>query len=237
MFSLKKIKKWNLIIILGFVSANLYDPPQRDAVRQLKPEVLQELASADRDVLGELELAKPGDPSFDSVSAYLPPMKRPRDVVGVKHHPHDIGVSPDASLELSDDVDAPASPVAFFEVGRPPVKFGAAPAGCSKVLLDGMPVVLAQFSHEGIRYRQTMFGYAEGMSPEAELWAYVELEAKNEARGHRSTEIRFRIEPGVSSLGHQKWEFGLPPRASRKIFLKVPFDIKNRKFSEVAASE
>jgi len=52
---------------------------------------------ADRDILGELELAKDEDPSFESVSSRLPAMKKPREVVGIKHHPHDIGVAPDAS--------------------------------------------------------------------------------------------------------------------------------------------
>src|SRR5665647_3217851 len=84
---------------------------------------------ADRDLLGELELGKAGDPTFESVAAYLPTLKRPREAVGVKHHPHEIGVAPDATLELSEDASAPENPQAYFEVGESAVRYGAAPGG------------------------------------------------------------------------------------------------------------
>src|SRR5512143_2676392 len=58
---------------------------------------------ADRDLLGALELRKTEDPSFESVAAYLPALAKPREAVGVKHHPHEIGVRPDGALELNDD--------------------------------------------------------------------------------------------------------------------------------------
>jgi len=43
----------------------------------LTPSQQKELETADRDILGDKELAKPEDPSFESVSAYLPAW-RPR---------------------------------------------------------------------------------------------------------------------------------------------------------------
>ena len=119
---------------------------------QKAPESAAELGAfqyADRDLLGELELGRTADPTFESVASYLPGLKKPREAVGVKHHPHDIGVAPDAALELSDDASVPENPVAYFEVGEPAVRFGAAPAGCRKSLVEGVPVVTALFDHEG----------------------------------------------------------------------------------------
>jgi len=43
----------------------------------------------------------------------------------------------------------------------------------------GLPVVVAGFDHQVVHYRQTIFGYSEGLSPDAELWAYMELQAES----------------------------------------------------------
>ena len=151
--------------------------PQRNP---LPAERIREIQLADRDILGDAELAAQADPSFESVASWLPAMKRPREIVGVKHHPHDIGVAPDASLELSDDVDAPGSPVAFFEVGTPPVRFGASPESVRKTLWHGcLPVVVATARQQDCLLSQTIFGWSKDLSPDAELSAFVSLEAKN----------------------------------------------------------
>jgi hypothetical protein len=230
-------KKWLarfvLLFFLGFgLMMTLESTPD------LTPARRQKLESADHDLLGDLELAKREDPSFASVAGYLPAMKRSREVVGVKYHPHDIGVAPDASLELSDDVDAPGSPVAFFEVGDPPVRFGATPAGCSKSLEGGL-IVVARFHHQGFLYRQRIFGYSEGLSPDAELWAYVMLEARPEAgaRVEGGTEARFRVLPEAPLNPPRSWKFKRTPEPAWKVFLKVPFAIKNQKFQEISETE
>ena len=207
--------------------------------QQERPEFPAELAPqlADRDILGELELAKEEDPSFESVSSYLPAMKKPREVVGVKHHPHDIGVAPDASLELSDDVDAPGSPAAFFEVGQPAVRFGAAAAGGAKRLISGLPVVTAAFDYQGIHYEQTIFGYSEGLSPDAALWAYVELRAESTDAEARRARVSFRIVPEGAARAAKEWELKLAPGLPAKIFLGVPFDIRNQGWLEIEGPE
>lgn len=51
-----------------------------------------------RDLAGEQELAAKDDPTFESVCKYFPPMKRPREIIGVKDHPHDIGIATDGAL-------------------------------------------------------------------------------------------------------------------------------------------
>jgi hypothetical protein len=193
---------------------------------------------ADRDLLGEAELAKEGDPTYDSVAAYLPPLKNPREAIGVKYHPHEIGVAPDAALELSDDASVPENSKAYFEVGRPPVRFGASPAGCRKSLVDGVPVVQALFDHDGLRYRQTVFGYSEGLSPETPLWAYVELQAERPGQdARRVTRAVLHIGPGSAAGSVRSWDLDLASGSPAAIRVKVPFDGPERAWVEVDGPE
>ena len=117
----------------------LQDAYNAKASATLSPARVKELQAADKDILGNLELAKKDDPSYESVAAYLPAMKNPREVVGVRYHPHEIGIAADGTLQLSDDVDVAGAPTAFFEVGSPAVRFGSGPAGCAKSLLRSSP--------------------------------------------------------------------------------------------------
>lgn len=140
-------------------------------------------------------------------------------------------------MELSDDVDAPGSPIAFFEVGQPAVRFGEAPAGCSKSLLDGLPVVVAAFDHQGVRYRQTAFGHSEGLSPEAGLWAYVELQAESKDPAARRARVNFRVVPEGEAEASKGWELKLESGVPAKIYLKIPFDIRNQAWLEIGRPE
>jgi hypothetical protein len=204
----------------------------------LAAERIQELQKTDEDILGDLELAQSADPSFESVAGLLPAMKRPREVVGVKHHPHDIGVAADASLELSDDVDAAGSPVAFFEVGTPPVRFGAGEVSCSKSLMNGfLPVVVAVSDYQDCRWRQTIFGWSEKLIPEADLWAYVSLEVQNQGKRALEAAARFRVSPEARLNPAQNWGLKLSPGDSARIYLKVPFDVAHHRFEETTAEE
>ncbi|MGZ7065845.1 MAG: hypothetical protein ACXVI6_05775, partial [Candidatus Aminicenantales bacterium] len=176
----------------------------------LSPARIQELQAADKDILGNQELAKKDDPSYESVAAYLPAMKNPREAVGVKYHPHDIGIAADGTLQLSDDVDVAGAPSAFFEVGSPAVRFGSGPAGCAKSLLGGyLPIVTARFAHDGIEYQQTVFGYSDGLSPDKELWAFVELEAKNSVLRAREAAVGLRFNPASPRNASKSWTFKL----------------------------
>jgi hypothetical protein len=207
---------------------------------QKAPENAVELGAfqyADRDLLGELELGRTADPTFESVASYLPGLKKPREAVGVKHHPHDIGVAPDAALELSDDASVPGNPRAYFEVGEPAVRFGAAPAGCRKSLVEGVPVVTAVFEHEGIRYRQTVFGYSEGLSAETPLWAIVEFGATATGPGVRRIKVGLHIGSGSAAAIVRTWDLALSPGVPAAIRLKIPFDGPERGWTEIDGSE
>jgi hypothetical protein len=192
---------------------------------------------ADRDLLGELELGKEGDPTFESVASRLPALKKPREVVGVKYHPHDIGVAPDASLELSDDASVAENPKAYFEVGDPAAPFGSAPAGCRKTLVDGVPVVVARFDQGGVFYQQTVFGFSEGLSPDTALWAYVELRAETADPAVSRTKASLRIGPGNAEAVVKTWDLGLSPGVPATVRIKIPFGAPDRGWAEVDAAE
>lgn len=192
---------------------------------------------ADRDLLGETELAKPGDPSFGSVASHLPALKNPREVVGVKHHPHDIGVRPDMTLELNDDASVPENPVAFFEIGDPPVRFGAPPGGCRKSLADGAPVVTAAFEHRGVMWRQTVFGWSEGLGPDAPLWAYVELRAETGTGSERGLNVGLSIGPGNGVRRVKSWVEDPGLAEVRSFLIKIPFDAPAAGWTQVSKAE
>ncbi len=199
---------------------------------------IKELQAADKDILGNMELAKRDDPTYESVAAYLPGMKKPREVVGVRYHPHDIGIAPDGTLQLSDDFDAAGAPTAFFEVGNPTVRFGSGPDGCAKSLLLGyLPIVVARFTYDGIEYKQTVFGYSEGLSPDEELWAYVELEAKSSRLQDCEAVVGLRFSP-VSTLNAAKtWPLKLAPGAVSRLLLRIPFNVKASAWAEVPEAD
>src|SRR5690606_29029455 len=75
-------------------------------VRGLKLEPVSEAdlskaAEADeqyRDIYGEAELAKPGDPTFESVARHWPPLLYPRDALGVPNHPEEFSVLPNGII-------------------------------------------------------------------------------------------------------------------------------------------
>ncbi|MGA2531409.1 MAG: hypothetical protein ABSG19_00080 [Candidatus Aminicenantales bacterium] len=198
------------LLLLSAKSGGSTDRPLQDANAggTLSPARIQELQAADKDILGNLELAKKADPSYESVAAYLPAMKNPREVVGVRYHPHDIGIAPDGTLQLSDDVAG--APTAFFEGGSPAVRFGSGPAGCVKSLLQGyLPIVTARFAHDGIEYKETVFGYSDGLSPDKELWAFVELEAKNSVLRAREATVGLRFNPASPLNAAKTWTLKL----------------------------
>ncbi len=204
----------------------------------MSPERIREIQAADRDILGDLELAKPGDPSFDSVAAYLPAMKNPREAVGIPYHRHDIGIAPDGTIQLSDDVDVAGAPTAFFEVGDPAVRFGRGADGCTKSLQQGyLPIVTARFEHEGIEYRQKVFGSSEGWSTDKPLWAYVELAAKNATKQVRDVAVTLRFDPPSAANPSKTWVRKLGAGETTWIQLRIPFDLDGSSWSKVREAD
>lgn len=194
-------------------------PPDR---LRASAEERQAWEMADRDRWGEAELARPGDPSFETIARCFPPLKHSREVVGVPEHAVDIGVSEDGRLEFTDDLSSPQAHVASFQVGQPPVPFASVRERTCKRLLEGsLPIVLTAFTHEGLEYEQTVFGYTEGFRPDGDLGAFVRMQVNNPGLTARSTavSVAFRTE-GLTS---QTWPLTVPGRGSAQVCLRFPY--------------
>jgi len=192
------------------------------ARRQAAPQERAAWTAADRDALGERELARPGEPSFETVARYLPPLKHPREVVGVPAHPHDVGVREDGRLEFTDNLSDPNAHVALFQVGDPPVPFAGDQTHTTRRLLDGWrPVVVITFPHEGLEYEQTVLGYADGFRAEADLWAFVRFTVRNPGATARQTAVRVAWQTGKPEP--QAWPLEVPAGGAATICWRFPY--------------
>jgi polysaccharide deacetylase 2 family uncharacterized protein YibQ len=148
----------------------------------LTPAERSAIEEADLDPVGKIELRGAADPTFENVARYFPPMKFPREAIGVPEHPQDIGVDYQGRLQFTSAITSSSFPMAWFEVGDPPVPLGS--TTLKRRLLNGyMPIVVLAASQKGVEYEQTQFGWSEGMSPDAELFAFVRLKAKGATPG------------------------------------------------------
>ncbi len=182
-----------------------------------------------KDVLGEQELAAKGDPSFASVSRHFPPLKWPREVVGTLHAPLKVGVDSDGSLELKSDRWNIKQPVGFFEVGNAPQRFGAGDMSRAKRLHKGyLPVVIVDWTHDGLKLEETVFGHAEGMAGEAPQYAWARLRVTNPGGEARQLPVTFRVSGDPTPpVAPKAWTLDLPAGKSRSLVVRVPFDIFN----------
>ena len=132
------------------------------------------IGEAGLDPVGKIELRGAADPTFESVAKYYPPMKYPREAIGVPEHPQDIGVDYQGRLQFTSAITSNGFPMAWFEVGDPPVALGS--TTLKRRLLDGyLPIVVLSANNKGIECEQMQFGWSEGMSPDAELFAFARL--------------------------------------------------------------
>lgn len=163
-----------------------------------------------RDLLGDEELEAPGDPSFESVSRHYPAMKGPREALGVKDGPQEIGVLPDASLVFGDTT-------ARFVVSGLPA--GPAATDCSKRLLDGfLPIVVAEWESGGLKCEQTAIACSPEMSPDTPLTGMVRLKVVNSGPQPCTARIQFDVGHPVTA-----WSLELQPGAGQSVHVKVPF--------------
>jgi len=162
----------------------------------IAPEERRERELRDRDPLGIEFLSRPGDPTYEAVAAVLPALSKPREVVGVKDHPYEIGVEYDGTIQLPDDTPTweQTGTVAFFEVGTPPIRFGA--RGCTKRLLQGyLPIVICESVQGRLACTETVFGWSEDMSADKELYAYCCLRIRNTGEQDEEPAVALRVAP------------------------------------------
>ena len=134
----------------------------------------KKIAEADLDPVGTIELRGKADTSYDRICKYYPPMKFPKEAVGVPEHPLDIAVDHLGRLQLNYD----QPPVAWLEFGDPPVPFGDEKTPITRKWRNGyIPVLTLTTQRDGVQYEQTVFGWSEGMSPDKPLYAYMWVQA------------------------------------------------------------
>lgn len=194
------------------------------------------LAQRERDLAGEQELAAKGDPTFESVSRHFPAIKWSREVVGVKDHPHDIGVAPDGSLQLNDNLATFKGPTAHFEINGQ--RFGSRDVSCAKSLHQGwMPIVTTRDSHDGLQLDQTVFGWTKDFSPDEPLLGYVQFRATNPGEVARAIEVRLGFNIATNSPAPLSWTLNVPARGCEAIAVRVPFKIVESPATQVSADE
>lgn len=196
------------------------------------------LLADERDTLGEQELASSDDPTFESVSRHWPRFKWPREVIGVKDHPHAIGVGHDGALQFSDNIATYGEPTGSFEIGAPAYRFGTGPTPCLRRLLNGyLPVVILTDRHDGLELEQTAFGYAKDLSPDEPLLAYARLKVTNTGETARTVALRWCVAPASESSPALSWQLDVLAGSSRVVDLKAPFTIRKSPAVEAAAGE
>lgn len=115
------------------------------------------------------------DPTYGQVSRFYPPMKYPREALGVPEYPMEIAVDHLGRLERNHG----EPPVAWLAIGEPPVPFGDGKTPIVRWLADGcLPILDLTTRRGGIEYKQTAFGWAEEFSPDKPLYAYLRLHVR-----------------------------------------------------------
>lgn len=168
------------------------------------------LTDAGQDWLGKEELATESDPSFASVSRHFPPMRHPREALGVKDGPQEFVVMPDGSLSF-------AGVRASFLIGTPPTRFGE--GNCAKRLCEGyLPIVVTHHERDGLALEETALGWSSGFSPDAPLSAFVRLSLSNPGTNSRRVAVQLVAPTPVAS-----WEIEVAAGGERSIYATIPF--------------
>ncbi|MBP7936159.1 MAG: hypothetical protein KA354_16070 [Phycisphaerae bacterium] len=195
----------------------------------------RELAS--QDPLGRQILESGQEPSYEAVAAILPPLLKPREAVGAKEGRYEVGVQYEGTIQLDTGSDGweQNGPTAWFELGSPPVRFGA--TGCAKRLVDGhLPVVVCESRHDGLTVEQTVLGWSEGMKPDTELWAYVRLTVTNPGTAARTAPVAFKSRPeAISKLDPVPLQ--VPAGGKAEVFFRVSSPARDAGAARVEAAE
>lgn len=174
---------------------------------------------------GQSILAKPEDPTFEAVDGLFPAMKYPREVVGVKDHPDDFGITTDGAIQYDGGY-------AYIEL-EGGTRFGITNGEpvTRKTLHEGyMPIVSGTWSHGGIDYEQLVFAHSEGFSADKPIEAYVRLRAKNTSSAEQKLNLALRKSHwnGTPTDGGKPvttWELTLPAGGSQDVIYKLGFGV------------
>jgi len=182
--------------------------------------------NSETDVLGQEVLAQ-GEPSFEKVARYFPPMVQTRVPISVKDHPDEFIVSFDGALLLkgSDEID--------FRVGDPPNPYGA-DSSFQQSLLDGyLPVPQIRWTFDGLSYEETAFGYSKDFSPDAPLLAYVRFRITNPSAQARRARVTIEIAPSSHPGPNPSQSAEIAAHGHADLYFIIPYDVDWAKVAEV----
>lgn len=181
----------------------------------------RQLVQGGLDAWGREALAGKADPTFEKAARHFPPLKWPREAIGVKDNPSALGVAADGSLQFSGDIANYKKPVGFFSVDG--YRFGSGADACARRLANGyMPMIIAKDRHSALELEQTAFGYSEGFSADQTLHAYVQMKITNSENRSRTADLAFHMEPVPAGAAIKSWSLDLPARGSRTVQVRVP---------------
>ena len=182
------------------------------------------------DPFGEKELAAGRDPSFESVSSHFPPMKRPREAVGVKDGRDEFVILPDGAVQFSNDPKIITGSqrenlgVAVFVVDGDRRLKGT---HLRRRLVDGyLPIVALDWDQNGVHCEQFVVGWSENMAAEHPLWAYMRLKLTNGTDEPLAVKVDLQTECGKPPVIQvaKGWQFELKPGGEHDVYAKLPFD-------------
>lgn len=178
------------------------------------------------DVLGQEVLAQ-GEPSFDKLARYFPPMMRTRVPISVKDHPDEFIVAFDGSLLIKEEeID--------FRVGDPPNPYGV--DGSFQVsLLDGsLPIPQIRWSFQGLQYEETVFGYSKDLSPDQPLEAYVRFRVTNPTSEPRDAKVTVYLAPSSRPGENPAQSATIAPQGHTDFYFSLPYKIDWAKLADTS---
>jgi len=179
--------------------------------------LVERALNSNTDLLGRKVLLE-GEPSFDSVAKFFPPMQRPREVVGVKESPEDFGITWDGEIEI-----APPE-IVSFRLGNPPSPYGLE-GPVTRSLLDGyLPVVETCWEYDGLFYKELVFGYSRDLSADEPSFAMVRLRVQNTGEGVKEATIRAYYNPAFGASVPSS-NASIPALGHHDFYYKIPYQI------------
>jgi hypothetical protein len=158
------------------------------------------------------------DPTYAQVVHLYPPMRFPREVVGVPLHPLDIGVDYLGRLNVN-----PSAPVAWLGIGAPSTPLGEPGKPLERRLFHGyLPIDILSATRDGVEYKMTVMGWSEGFSVERPLYAYIQLNMRS--IGGKLPAVVFLLSPEGKK---RTWRLTSKDGSSSQISIKMQFPDPN----------
>ena len=179
------------------------------------------------DVLGQEVLAG-GEPSFEKVARYFPPMLRTRVPISVKEHPDEFIVAFDGSLLLKgeDEID--------FRVGDPPNPYGA-DTNFQMSLLDGyLPIPQVRWTFDGLSYEELAFGYSKRFSSDEPLQAYLRFRVTNLSSESRTARVTVYLAPSSRPGVNPSQSVAVGAHGHADIYFSIPYKVDWAKLADAS---